>query len=199
MKVVIIDDEIAMHLIMKKMLASFNDVVIVGSFQDTIEAFSFLRNNEVDLVFIDISMPWESGLDFAKRLREIGNQVKFVFVTSYKEYALSAFEVYAYDYIVKPLSQNRLKKTIERVLSENIAKHEDNVTESIPPLTEPLTKRELEILRSLSSGMSNKEIALMYELTEGTVKNHLVNIFGKLQVKNRLQATLIAKMHKLIN
>lgn len=181
------------------MLAKVNQVEIVGSFFDTTEAFSFLRNNEVDLAFVDISMPWESGLDFAKRLREAGNQIRLVFVTSHKEYALSAFDVYAYDYIVKPLSQTRLQQTIERILLENSVEQDGSGTEALPPLTESLTKREVEILRLLSDGMSNKEIASTYALTEGTVKNHLVNIFGKLQVKNRVQATVVAKLHNLIN
>jgi len=96
MKVMMIDDEKAMHIIMKRMLSKIGEVEIVGAFQDTETAFSFLQNEEVDIVFVDISMPKESGLDFAKRLREIHPQIKLVFVTSHKEYALSAFDVYAY-------------------------------------------------------------------------------------------------------
>jgi two-component system LytT family response regulator len=118
LKVVIIDDEKAMHFIMKRMLAKVEEIEIVGSFQETTAAFSYLVNHEVDLVFLDISMPRENGLEFAKRLRESGRQMKLVFVTSYKEYAQAAFEVNAYDYIVKPVEQDRLHKTIQRVLSE---------------------------------------------------------------------------------
>jgi two-component system, LytTR family, response regulator len=74
----------------------------------------------VDLIFLDISMPKENGLEFAKRLRENGRGMKLVFVTSYKEYATDAFEATAYDYIVKPVEQNRLHKTIQRILSEKL-------------------------------------------------------------------------------
>jgi two-component system LytT family response regulator len=119
LKVIIIDDEKAMHLIMRRMLAKVAQIEIVGSFQETTAAFTYLVNHDVDLIFLDISMPGENGLEFAKRLRNRGSLIKLVFVTSYKEYASSAFEVYAYDYIVKPVKQDRLNNTLQRVLCEN--------------------------------------------------------------------------------
>jgi two-component system LytT family response regulator len=120
LKVVIIDDEKAMHLIMKRMLAKVDKIEIVGSFHETTAAYSYLVNHDVDLIFLDISMPRENGLEFAKRLRQSGRLMKLVFVTSYKEYASAAFDVHAYDYIVKPVEQNRLHKTVQRVLSESL-------------------------------------------------------------------------------
>ena len=102
MKVVIIDDEQAMHLIMKRMLSKVDDVTVVGSFLETKTAYSYMANHEVDMIFVDINMPMESGLEFAGRLREDGSQMKIVFVTSHTEYSLPAFDVYAFDYIVKP-------------------------------------------------------------------------------------------------
>lgn len=199
MRVVLIDDEKAMHLIMKRMLAKINDVEIVGSFLETKTAFSFLMSHRVDLVFVDISMFNESGLDFAKRLRESGWQMKLVFVTSHKEYALPAFDVYAYDYIVKPVCQTRLQETIHRALSEEEVKEKGmSSSKKSLPLAEPLTNREIEILVMISIGKSNREIAVDFELAEGTIKNHVFNIFSKLQVKNRVQATTVAKEHNLI-
>jgi two-component system LytT family response regulator len=70
------------------------------------------------LIFLDIHMPIENGLEFAKRLRESGRKMKQVFVTSYKEYAQAAFEVNAYDYIVKPVEQDRLHKIVQRIHTE---------------------------------------------------------------------------------
>lgn len=118
MKIVIVDDERAMHLIMRRMLGKIEEVEVVGSFLETMSAYSFVENHEVDLVLVDISMPRESGIEFAQRLRERGEHMKIVFVTSHKEYALSAFDVYAYDYIVKPLTQDRLLRTIQRALAK---------------------------------------------------------------------------------
>ncbi|BBH22994.1 DNA-binding response regulator [Paenibacillus baekrokdamisoli] len=123
MKVLIIDDEKAMHLIMKRMLAKVADVEVVESFLETAPAFSYLANHEVDLVFVDISMPRENGLEFAERLRESGRHTKLVFITSHKEYALFAFDVYAFDYIVKPVNQERLQRTVQRALTEMHTEH----------------------------------------------------------------------------
>jgi two-component system LytT family response regulator len=116
-KVVLIDDEKGMHIIMKRMLGKVDQVEIVGSFQETSTAYSFLTDQDVDLIFMDINMPKESGLEFAGRLRESGRQMKIVFVTSHKEYSLPAFDVYAFDYIVKPVNQARLHHTVQRALS----------------------------------------------------------------------------------
>ncbi len=117
MKVVIIDDEKGMHIIMKRMLGKVDEVEIVGSFMETSTAYTFLANQDVDLIFMDINMPKESGLEFAGRLRERGRQMKIVFVTSHKEYSLPAFDVYAFDYIVKPVNQDRLHHTVQRALA----------------------------------------------------------------------------------
>jgi two-component system LytT family response regulator len=116
-KVVTIDDEKGMHIIMKRMLDKIDEVEIVGSFQETSTAYSFLTNQDVDLIFMDINMPKESGLEFAGRLRESGRKMKIVFVTSHKEYSLPAFDVYAFDYIVKPVNKARLLHTVQRALS----------------------------------------------------------------------------------
>ncbi|WP_310831417.1 response regulator [Paenibacillus pedocola] len=118
MKVIIIDDEKAMHLILKRMLAKMAEVEIAGIFADTAAAYTYLTHHEVDLIFVDISMPRENGLEFAQRLRESGKGTKLVFITSHKEYALPAFEVYAFDYIVKPVVQERLAHTVQRAVTQ---------------------------------------------------------------------------------
>jgi two-component system LytT family response regulator len=120
-KVVIIDDEKAMHLIMRRMLAKIVGVELVGIFNETTTAFSYLAEYDVDLVFVDINMPRESGMEFAKRLQESGKQIKLVFVTSHKEHALFAFDVDAFDYIVKPVNQERLHKTLQRALASKLS------------------------------------------------------------------------------
>src|SRR5690606_10009200 len=107
------------------MLAKVDGVEIIGSFHDSTAAFSFLLNHDVDLIFLDIKMPGENGLDLAKRLRENGRLMKLVFVTSYKEYAPAAFNVQAYDYIVKPVKQERLHRTVERIRFANLSN--DNI------------------------------------------------------------------------
>jgi two-component system LytT family response regulator len=84
LKVVIIDDEKAMHFIMKRMLAKVDGIEIVESFQETATAYLYLVNHEVGLIFLDIRMPRENGLEFAKRLIGSGRRMKLVFVTCIK-------------------------------------------------------------------------------------------------------------------
>lgn len=119
MRVVLIDDEKAMHLILKRMLAKIGDgIEIAGSFTDTASAEAFLSGEEVDMVFVDIQMPRDNGFAFAQRLRERGSEVRVVFVTSHTAYALPAYDLYAYDYMVKPVVQERLQKTVLRAMAE---------------------------------------------------------------------------------
>ncbi|CAM4523676.1 response regulator [Paenibacillus xylanexedens] len=122
MKVILIDDEKAMHLIMKKMLAKIREVEVMGAFLDTKAASSYLDDHEVNLIFVDINMPRESGLEFAEGLRKQGKQTHIVFITSHIEYALSAFDVFAFDYMVKPVKQDRLLQTVHRALAESRSK-----------------------------------------------------------------------------
>ncbi|PQP84410.1 DNA-binding response regulator [Paenibacillus sp. PCH8] len=122
MKVILVDDEKAMHLIMKKMLAKIGEVEVMGAFLDTMAASSYLNDHEVDLIFVDINMPRQSGLEFAEGLRKQGKQIRIVFITSHVEYALSAFDVFAFDYMVKPVKQDRLLQTVHRALAESPSK-----------------------------------------------------------------------------
>lgn len=114
MKIILIDDEKSMLLIMKKMISNIPETEVTGVFQSTSLASSFLRDNHVDMIFVDINMPEESGIDFVRRVTsEIKNMI-IVFLTAHKDYALEAFEVQAFDYLVKPISLARLENTIQR-------------------------------------------------------------------------------------
>lgn len=114
MKVILVDDEKSMLLIMKKMIYKIPETEIIGAFQSSSEAYRFIKENWVDIAFIDIKMPEEGGLDFARRIMLEFGMIDIVFLTSHKEYALDAFDVHAMDYIVKPISQERLEHTIKR-------------------------------------------------------------------------------------
>ncbi|MBU3144875.1 response regulator [Clostridium sp. CF012] len=115
MKVILIDDEKSMLLIMKKMISKVPEIEIAGAFQSSAQAYKFIKENRVDIAFIDIKMPEESGLDLARRIVSEFERIDIVFLTSHKEYALEAFDVHAVDYIVKPVSQERLEHTIKRI------------------------------------------------------------------------------------
>lgn len=196
MKVILVDDEKAMHFIMKRMLAKMAGIEVVGSFVDTAAAYAFVLTHEVDLMFVDISMPRENGLEFAERVRESGRATKIVFITSHKEYALFAFDVYAFDYIVKPVVQERLLRTLERARVELVPNIDMAATSEA--LIDPLTNRELDIALAIVDGLSNMEIAKRFGLTEGTVKGHINRLYGKLGIKRRVQTVARLKELRLL-
>lgn len=133
MKTILVDDEPAMHLILRKMLAKLPGVQVSGAFGDSTSALAYLRvNPDVGLVFADISMPGESGLAFAAKLEALESSVQIVFVTSHKEFALDAFDLSAFDYLVKPVSQERLARTVQRALAYYQAKKSSQDANAAP-------------------------------------------------------------------
>lgn len=135
MKVILIDDEKSMLLILKKMISKIPDIEIVGSFQSAGEAYKFIKENKVDLAFVDINMPEENGLDFVKRVIAQVGDLAVCFLTAHKEYALQAFEVHAFDYIVKPITQARLENSIQRVKQRFITSFYNKDSAASPKLS----------------------------------------------------------------
>jgi two-component system, LytTR family, response regulator len=114
MRIILIDDEKSMLLIMNKMLAKIQGVEIVGSFQSPALAYKFIKENKVDLAFVDINMPEENGLDFVGRVTKEIKNIAILYLTAHKEYALEAYGMYAFDYLVKPISQEKLDISIKK-------------------------------------------------------------------------------------
>ena len=119
-KTLIADDENPARIEMKYLLEKYSDIEIVHVSPNGIEAAEYLKNNQVDIVFLDIQMPQVSGLDLAaeiikeKSSKEV-NIPYIVFVTAFDEYAVKAFELNAVDYILKPVNPARLDSTVARI------------------------------------------------------------------------------------
>jgi DNA-binding LytR/AlgR family response regulator len=108
-KCIIVDDESIAREIIATHLTKIPNIEIVGSCSNAIDAFKLLREQQVDLVFLDINMPEISGISFAK---SINKNVKVIFTTAYRDYAVEGFELKAVDYLLKPISYERLLKAI---------------------------------------------------------------------------------------
>ncbi len=104
-KTIIIDDEILAINLMEVLLAGFEQVKVEASFTDTEEALKYLKENKIDLVFLDIEMPGADGLEVAQLILNLNIHVQIVFATAYSQYALEAFELNALDYLLKPISK----------------------------------------------------------------------------------------------
>src|SRR5690625_762694 len=122
MKAVCIDDESLALDFMTHLLAENENIKVIGTFQSAQKGLDFILQEAVDVVFLDIHMPEMNGLQLAEKILEKKPHVDIVFVTAYNEYAVSAFDLNAIDYLMKPVKIDRLKKTIDRLEKEQALK-----------------------------------------------------------------------------
>jgi DNA-binding LytR/AlgR family response regulator len=111
----VVDDEKPAVDELVYMLRAYEQIDIIGTFTDPADALEAIHKTAVDVVFLDISMPEIDGFMLAKLLLRLEKAPLIVFATAYDEYAIQAFEIHAIDYILKPLSEGRLEKTIKRI------------------------------------------------------------------------------------
>ncbi len=122
-KCIIVDDEPIAREILENHLQKIEAVTVVATCKNAIEAFNQINSNQVDLIFLDINMPEISGLSFAK---SINKNIKVIFTTAYREYAIDGFNLQAVDYLLKPISFERLLQAVNKYLGENTL----NITET---------------------------------------------------------------------
>ncbi len=108
-KCLIVDDEAIAREIIDSHLSKIDNLEIVAQCKNAIEAFNYINNNPIDLVFLDINMPEVSGISFAK---SINKDIRIIFTTAYRDYAIDGFELQAVDYLMKPISFERLLKAV---------------------------------------------------------------------------------------
>ena len=113
---IIVDDEPVAREVLQDLLAKVDKINVVATCRNALEAFKCLNAHPVDLIFIDINMPQISGLAFAKT---INRDVKIIFTTAYREYAVDGFDLRAVDYLLKPISFERLLQAIHKYMDEN--------------------------------------------------------------------------------
>ena len=129
-KVVLIDDEeLALHTL-ERILSKFSDISVVGSFTDPIKGLMKLAALEADVVFLDIEMPVINGFEVARQLVSTLNNIQIVFVTAFDFYAVQAFELNSLDYLLKPVTEERMEKTVRRILSSDSKKISETNIES---------------------------------------------------------------------
>lgn len=111
MKCVIVDDEFPAREELKYFVEKFPGAELLQEFGDSLDAFDYLQEHaaEIDTLFLDIDMPELNGLNLGKVIRKLNPGMKIVFVTAYREYAVDAFEIQAFDYLLKPYSESRIE------------------------------------------------------------------------------------------
>ncbi|HHW39651.1 MAG TPA: response regulator transcription factor [Syntrophomonadaceae bacterium] len=124
LRVLIADDDPATAAYLKKVIEEVPGVAVVSTVRDGEETIRQVEIHRPDVVFLDIDMPGMNGLDAARELAEMRPGLFFVFATAFPEYALDAFELYSFDYILKPFDETRIRRTVRRL--------RDKVSEELP-------------------------------------------------------------------
>ncbi|MDF2532189.1 MAG: response regulator transcription factor [Clostridia bacterium] len=126
MNCIIIDDEYPSIQELSYFISNFSTIKILDTFDDSIKALEYVQKNTVDVIFLDINMPKLNGLALSRVINTLNTKPILVFISAYSEYAIEAFEVAAFDYILKPYSENRIVDTLKRLESCTAAKCSNN-------------------------------------------------------------------------
>ena len=207
--VMITDDHSMIREGLRQLLELEGNFKVVAEACDGVECINKLETVTPDVLLLDINMPNMNGLEVLQKMKEKRMKVKVLVLTVHNEveYLLKAVDIGVNGYLLKDSESAELKKAILAV-----AGGENYIQPSLIPVLnakmidrdkdilkiESLTKRELELLKNLSFGMYNKEIAEKLDISERTVKNHISNIFKKIEVTDRTQAAVFAIRNNLI-
>jgi DNA-binding NarL/FixJ family response regulator len=209
-KILIADD----HHIVRRGLIFFlrtqHDFDIIGEAGNGKEAVQLARTQKPDLILMDLVMPVMDGIQATKIIKKEQPEIKIMILTSFsdQDHVLPAMEAGASGYQLKDIEPDDLVVCIRKMIAGESQLHPKATSQLLANLSnerrkenqlaEQLTKREREVLREIASGKSNKEIAAALFITEKTVKTHVSNLLGKLEVADRTQAALYAVKHHLV-
>lgn len=203
------DDHILMREGIRQLLEFDGTIEVVGEANDGEECLEKLEQIKPQVLLLDINMPKKNGIEVLEAIKKKNMHVKVLILTVHNEieYLLKAVDIGVDGYILKDSESTELKKAINTVIN-NESYIQPNL---IPALNnrlvardvdkdkiDALTKRELEVLVQVANGMFNKEIALALNISERTVKNHISNIFKKIEVSDRTQAAVFAIKNDII-
>jgi two-component system nitrate/nitrite response regulator NarL len=212
-KIAIADDHTIFRDGLRRLLESEPEFQIVGEAADGAEALTMAQQSKPDVLLLDLAMPRLPGLDTLRELSTSKSPVKVILLTAAieKRQIIEALQMGARGVVMKDAATQLLMKGIRTVMNGQYWVGRESVADMVTYLREQaaqqppspaksygLTKRELEILTTIVSGLSNKEIAQKFSLSEDTVKHHLTNIFDKVGVSSRLELALFAINHRLV-
>ncbi len=208
-KVMIADDHSMIREGIKQLLEFDGSIKVVGEASNGVECLEKLNIYNPEVLLLDINMPEKNGIDVLKQMKSDESKIKVLILTVHNEmeYLMNAVDIGVDGYILKDSESSELKKAIRAVKNG-----ENYIQPSLIPILNSflvnrdtdkdkissLTNRELEVLVQVANGMFNKEIATNLNISERTVKNHISNIFKKIDVSDRTQAAVFAIKNNII-
>lgn len=209
-KVMLADDHVLMREGIKHLLEFDGSIEVIEEANNGIECLEKLKHQRPDILLLDINMSDMNGIEVLEELKRQKDPLKVLMLTVHSEveYLVKAIDIGADGYILKDSGSQELKQAINVIMDG-----ESYIQPSLLPALnsrlinrdidkeklESLTKREMEILTQVAGGMFNKEIAINLNISERTVKNHISNIFKKIDVSDRTQAAVFAIRNNIVN
>jgi DNA-binding NarL/FixJ family response regulator len=210
-KLLICEDQTLMRQGLATILGLEPGLTVVGEAADGAEAVAQVRALHPDIVLMDVQMPGMDGIEATRLITAAYPDTRVIILTTfdYEEYVFEGVKAGAMGYMLKDSPAPDLIHTIRRVhegerfiqpavASKLLFEFAQGARRGSGADYEPLSERETDIIRRLAQGMSNREVADDLALAEGTVKNYVSTILGKLHAANRVQAINLARQHKLI-
>ena len=204
-QILIVDDHTLFRDGLKALFASLPDTAVIGEAATGAEAVSLAETQQPDVILMDIQMPDLNGIEATRQIVQTSPHIGVIIVTMFEDddSVFAAMRAGARGYVLKGADQEEMLRTIravargEALFGANIAARLATFFNSSRPAPEALfpelTSREREVLQLLAQGLSNQQIAQKLFISIKTVRNHVSNIFSKLQVADRVQAIIRAR------
>lgn len=210
-RVAIADDQQLFSGGLVRIISVQPDIEVVGEAHDGEEAVELCLETEPDVVLMDISMPVMDGVSATRKIREILPRTRILILTVHTDdgHVFQGIKAGAQGYLLKDCTPDDLTRAIrsvyagDTIMAQDIAQKMLTTFEGIrdedAEITPHLTERELEVIKALAQGMSNKQIAQSLHISEKTVRNHASNIYKKLHIYDRTQAVIYAVRRGLVD
>lgn len=191
LRILVADDHLVYRIGIRSLLETEMGFQVVGEACNSTETIEMYRRLLPDVVLLDLRMPHKGGIEAARAIRKEDPAARILVVTSYQtdEEVLQVLQAGALGYILKDLDANLLMEAIQAVcagrrwVSPGV---ERQIAQGA--VHQPLTARETEVARLLARGLTNREIANVFQISESTVKNHVNHLMMKLEVADRTEA-----------
>ncbi|MBZ4654240.1 MAG: putative transcriptional regulator, luxr family [Peptococcaceae bacterium] len=212
-RVIIVDDHPLVREGLRKVLTLDHEIEVIDEAGDGQGAINLARRLRPDVVLMDINMPGTNGIEATRVIKREFPSTGIIALTIHEEeeYVLELVRAGVSGYVLKDIAPAKLVETIKTVAKGQSVIDPGITNKLFGELNrlskrrkekeewETLTDREMDVLQLMSQGCSNKDIARSLTISEKTVKNHITNIFRKLQVEDRTQAVLFAIKHRLVD
>ena len=202
-RIFVTDDHAIVRKGLRTLIAGESGMELVGEAADGLEAVPKIRALQPDVILMDLIMPRQGGLETIVQIKSEMPDARIMVLTSFaeEEQVFSAIKAGALGYLLKDSSPDQLVQAIHDVYCGESSLHptialklirELRRPSDLPPTDDPLTEREVDVVKLVARGLTNQEIAEALFISERTVGNHIGSILGKLHLANRTQAALYA-------